>query len=72
MIAKGWFKDLIDDVKLKKENILSSNCIRTYNEPKLFVEAFDETSVKFRKDVKIVEEDKEKYLLVEKVLKGVY
>ncbi|CAH1766587.1 9708_t:CDS:2, partial [Entrophospora sp. SA101] len=62
MIAKGWFKDLIDDVKLKKENILSSNCIRTYNEPKLFVEAFDE-------NVKIVEEDKEKYLLVEKVLK---
>ncbi|CAJ0829588.1 13441_t:CDS:10 [Entrophospora sp. SA101] len=99
VITKRWFKDPIDDNKLKKENILSSNCIRTYNEPNPFVETFGESSKKFlkinppaivernnnrkdnnyitvfdkfRKVVKIADEDKEKYLLVEKALKDVY
>ncbi|CAH1766681.1 6663_t:CDS:2, partial [Entrophospora sp. SA101] len=99
VIAKRWFKDPIDDNKLKKENILSSNCIRTYNEPNPFVETFGESSKKFlkinppaivernnnrkdnnyitafdkfRKVVKIADEDKEKYLLVEKALEDVY
>ena len=49
MIARRWFKEELQEAQLENEYILSSNCVRTHEEPKPFVETFGESSRRFLK-----------------------
>jgi len=49
VIARRWFKEELREAQLENEYILSSNCVRTHEEPKPFVETFGESSRRFLK-----------------------